>query len=234
MMSTSAGKLRRYPQFFAVRCRCEAPRAQPDHHVVLDGTGIGVDRMHEIAGLGSDVDGFTVIADQNAFRLRTGRDFFHDGVPVQVDDRQRRSLFVGDIDSAALLVDGEGLGARAGLELADDLQLRHVENVDDVVVAAGDVKHAVIGAKVHVARPARDLDVTHHFVGLWIDDDDVVGLLVADENQAGIFCQRRRAGEHGENDGSEFKHCIVSKASPKLSPNKPRGQGNSRGTNDTR
>ena len=149
--------------------------------------GVGVDRVHEIAGLGGDIDGLAVLADQHALRLGAGRHFLHDGVPIHVDDRERRTLFVGDVDAAALLVDGEGFRARAGLELADHLQLRHVENVDDVVVAAGDVEHAVIGVEMHVARPARDLDVLDHFVGLGIDDDDVVGLLVADENQPGIL-----------------------------------------------
>jgi hypothetical protein len=51
-----------------------------------------------------------------------------------------------------------------------------------VVVPAGDVQLGMIGAEMHVARSARCPQVLHHLVGLGIDDDDeVVGLFVADE-----------------------------------------------------
>ena len=77
------------------------------------------------------------------------------------------------------------------------MQRRHVENVDHVVVAAGDVEQGVVGVEVQVARPPRDLDVVGHFVGIWIDDDDVVALLVADKDQAGIFGRGRFDREDG-------------------------------------
>jgi hypothetical protein len=40
---------------------------------------------------------------------------------------------------------------------------------------------------MHVARAARHLDVVDDLVALGIDDDDIVGFLVADENQPGIL-----------------------------------------------
>ena len=73
------------------------------------------------------------------------------------------------------------------VELADDFELRHVEDVDHIVVAAGDVELGVVGVEMHVARAARRLDVLDHLVGLGIEHDDVVRLLVADEDQAGVL-----------------------------------------------
>ena len=48
----------------------------------------------------------------------------------------------GNVDAAPLLVDAESLGARAGRELAHHFELGDVDDVDHVIVAAGDVELA--------------------------------------------------------------------------------------------
>jgi hypothetical protein len=59
---------------------------------------------------------------------------------LHVDHGERRAFLLGDVEAAAFLVDAEGFRAWPGLDLADHLELRHVHNVNHVVVAAGDVK----------------------------------------------------------------------------------------------
>jgi hypothetical protein len=57
-----------------------------------------------------------------------------------------------------------------GLELAGDLQCRHVKNAITSSLAAGDIELGVVGIEMHVARTPPDLDV--------VDQSNVVGLLV--------------------------------------------------------
>ena len=148
---------------------------------------LGVDHVHEVAHLRGHIEELAVLAQEHAFGLGAGRDLVHDDVLVHVDDGKRRALFVGDVDAPPLFVDGEGLRARAGRELSHHLELGHVDDVDHVVIAAGDVELAAVGVEMHVARAPRGLDILHHLVGLGIEHDQVVGLLVADEDQAGIL-----------------------------------------------
>ena len=105
-----AGELRRHPQFLAVRRRREPARPRTDNHVARDRAAVGIDRVHEVAGLGGDVDGVAVIADQHALRLGPGRHLPDDDVTIHVDDRERRALFGRNINAASLPVDAERLG----------------------------------------------------------------------------------------------------------------------------
>ena len=57
----------------------------------------------------------------------------------------------------------------------------------------------MIGIEMHVARTARDLDVLDHLIRLGIDDDQIVGLLVADEDQAGVLGMGLTRGEGRHN-----------------------------------
>ena len=204
-----AGKLRGHPQFLAVGSGRQAPRPQSDDDVAKRFTGIGVNRMHEVASLGGDIDDLAVLALQHAFRFGAGRHLLHNDIALHVNDGKRGSFFVGDVDALALLVHGERFRARPGRELADHLQFRNVEDVDDVVVAASDVEQRMVGVEVHVARPVRYLDVGGYLVGFWIDDDDVVGLLVADKNQPGVFGGGGGAREQAEQQRNWFTHRLV-------------------------
>ena len=124
-------------------------------------------------------------------RAAAGRHLAHDDVLVHVDDRERGAFLVGDVDAPPRLVDRERLRARTGGELGDHLELAHVDDVDHVVVAARDVELAVVGVEMHVARPARGLDVGDDPVGLRIDHREIVGLLVAHEDEPGVLCGGR-------------------------------------------
>ena len=92
------------------------------------------------------------------------------------------------------------------IELADHLELGDIDDVDHVVVAAGDVELGMIGIEMHVARPPRRPDVLDDLVGLGIDDDEVVGLLVADEDQAGVLGRCAGAGASASNGGETADH----------------------------
>jgi len=70
---------------------------------------------------------------------------------------------------------------------------------------------SVVGIEMQVARAPPDLDVVDHLVGIGVDYDDVVGLLVADEDQAGIFGHSRIDREHAEERESETVHCRTSR-----------------------
>ena len=61
----------------------------------------------------------------------------------------------GHVDATPFLVDAESLGARAGGELAHHFELGDIDDVDHVIIAAGDVELGVIGVEMHVARAAR-------------------------------------------------------------------------------
>ena len=140
---------------------------------------------------------------KHALGLGAGRHLLHDDVLVDIDDGERRTFLLGDVDAPTLFVDGEGLRARSGGKLADHFELGHVDNIDDVVVAAGNVELAMVSIEMHVARTARNLDVLDHLIGLGIDDDQIVGLLVADEDQAGILGMgsSRREGRYSQSKG---------------------------------
>ena len=198
-----AGQFGGYPKFLAVGRGGEAARAGADHDVLLHIAAVGVDQMHEIADLRRNVDVMPVFADEHALGLGAGRDFLDDDVLVHVDDRKRGPFFVGNVDATALLVDPEGFRTRSGGQLADHFELGHVDDVDHVVVAAGHVKFAVIGAEMHVARAPRRLQVLDQLVGLGVDDDDVVGLFVRHEDQPGILGGADRAQRGNENGTTE-------------------------------
>ena len=190
-----AGQFGRHPQFLAVGRRRETARPRAHHHVLHHIAAVGIDEMDEIADLGGDVDEMAVLADEHALGLGAGRHLLDDDVLVHVDDRERGALLVRHVDAPPLLVDAEGLRARPGRELADHLELGDVDDVDHVVVAAGDIELGVVGAEMHVARPPRRLEILDDLVGLGIDDDEVVGLLVAHEDEPGVLGERRR--RHG-------------------------------------
>ena len=69
----------------------------------------------------------------------------------------------------------------------------------------------MVGIEMHVRRTPPDLDVVDHLVGIGVDDDDVVGLLVANEDQAGIFGHSRIDREHAEDRESETARCRTSR-----------------------
>src|SRR5258708_30534312 len=100
--------------------------------------------MDEIADFGGHIDEMTVFADEHPFRFGAGWHFLDNDVLVDVDHREGRALLVGHVDAAAGLVDGEGLRARAGRELAYHLELGNVDDIDHVVATAGDIKLSVI------------------------------------------------------------------------------------------
>jgi hypothetical protein len=154
--------------------------------------------MQQIAGLGRDIDCLAVLRDQHAFGLRAGRHLLHDGIVFHIDDGERRAFFLGDVKAATSLVDAKGFRAWPGLELANHIELGHVHNVDHVVVAAGDVELGMIGAKMQIARAACGFDLLDDLVGRRIDHDDVVGLLVADEDQPGVLGRRRGKAQRAE------------------------------------
>ena len=184
-------------------------RGRVHHHVLRDVSALRVDQMDEVAHLRRHVEGFAVLAEEHAFGLSAGRDLVHDDVLVDVDDGEGRAFFVGDIDPPAFFVQGKGLGTRPGSELADHFELGNVDDVDDVVVATGNVELAMIGIEMHVARTARDLDVLDHLIGLGIDHDQIVGLLVADEDQAGVLGMglTRGEGRHNQSQGKRQNPC---------------------------
>jgi hypothetical protein len=112
---------------------------------------------------------------------------------------ESEELLVRHVDAAARLVDPEGLRARSGRELADDLELGDVDDVDHIVVAAGDIELGVVGVEMHVARPARGPEILDHLVGLGIDDNEVVGLFIADEDEPGVLGPSwRRRGDRDQ------------------------------------
>ena len=162
-------------------------------------SALRVDQMDEVAHFRRHVEGLAVLAEEHALGLGAGRHLVHDDVLVDIDDGERRTFFVGDVDPPTLFIQSKGLGARSGGELADHFELGHVDDVDDVVVATGNVELATIGTEMHVARTARDLDVLDHLIGLGIEDDQIVGLLVADEDQAGVLGMGLTRGESRHN-----------------------------------
>src|SRR5262249_1200979 len=105
------------------------------------------------------------------------------------------------IDAALGLIDPEGLRARPGRDAADDLELGDVEDVDHIVVPAGDIELGAVEAEMHVARPARGFDVFDDLVGLGIDHDKVVRLLIADEDQPSVLGTSRRDCEKSDEGG---------------------------------
>src|SRR5262245_2407157 len=194
------------PELPAVGGGRETARPRAHHDVLRHVPALGVDQMDEVADLRGDVQRLAILAQQHAFRLGAGRHLVYDDVLRDVDDGERGAFLVGDIDAPALLVEREGLRARAGRELADHLELRHVDDVDHVVVAAGDIQPGAVGAEMHVARAAADLDVLHHLVGLGIDDDEVVGLLVADEDEPGSLGVGLRRQRQRRDDQDKDQH----------------------------
>ncbi len=187
---TPGGVFRRHPQVLAVRRHREAVGLRTHRQVLHDAAAVGIDEMNEIAG--THVDEPTVFADRYVFRLCAGWHFVDDDIPVHIDDRQRRFFPVGDINSAPPFVDAKGLGGRSGDQPADDLKPADVDDVDGVVAAAGNVELGVIVVEMHVARLSRCLEMFDDFVGLRVDDDDVIVLFGAHENQSGVLGKSTR------------------------------------------
>ena len=171
------------------------------HFPILKDVGImtirGIDLVHQIAHLGGNIDQLAVLADRHALGLGAGWHLLDDDVLVHVDHGQRRRFLVRHVNPALGFVDRECLGAGAGRKLADHRKLRDIDDLDDVVVAASDVKLLMSSIEMHVARPPRRLDVLDDLIGLGIQHDDVVRFLVADENEPGILCGAWRR----QNDG---------------------------------
>lgn len=99
-------------------------------------------------------------------------------------DRDDPSGF-GNVNPAQLLADSEGPRVRRR-KPADDLQLGDVDNVDRIIVSAGDIEVGMVGVEMHVARAPRCFEILNNSVGLRIDNDHAVGPLAADKNQPGV------------------------------------------------
>ena len=182
-----ARQLRCDPELLAVR-RCRKPsRPGADHDVARDVPAHRIDLVDEIANLGRHINDLAILADGDALRLGAGRHLLNDDVLIDIDDGERRRLLVRHIDPPLGLVDGKGLRARAGRQLAHNLKLRHVDDIDDVVIAAGDVELVVGRVEMHVPRAPRRLDVLDHLMRLGIDHNQIVRLLIADEDEARVL-----------------------------------------------
>ena len=71
-------------------------------------------------------------------------------------------------------------------------QINYTATAATYVVAAGDVEEAVGGVELKVARPPRGFDVLDQRIVVGgVEDEDVVGLLVGDEDIAGTGRGRR-------------------------------------------
>src|SRR5690606_38520621 len=176
-------KLVRDPQFLPVGREHEATRARADDDVVRQRLGLGVDDMHHVGYFRCHIDSLAIVADHHALWFGAGGDFTHDHLFSHVDDLQAGVLFVGDVDEAVIRAEVKDLRAWSGRDMVDHLQSRHVDDVDHIIVAAGHIKQRVVVVEAHVARAARGLDPFDDAVVLWIENSDVVRLLVAHEDK---------------------------------------------------
>ncbi len=130
-----------------------------------------------------------------------------DELLVHVDHLGRRVLLVRDVDERIVAAELEHLRARPGGDLVDDLERRDVDHVDDVIVAAGDVEHGLVGIELHVARATGGGDRLDQLIAGAVEDGDVVGALIADEDVAGAGGRggvgRGDEGQGGKPDANE-------------------------------
>jgi hypothetical protein len=85
------------------------------------------------------------------------------------------------------------------------LPARDIDDVDDIVVPAGHIQLGVVRTEMHVARSPRGSEVFDHLASLGVDNEQVIGLFVADENQPGIFGQSRRISGDEKNGHCEWQ-----------------------------
>jgi hypothetical protein len=83
-----------------------------------------------------------------------------------------------------------------------DLQRRHVDYTDHIVIAAGNIEQLAVITKLHVSRAVRRRDPLDYFVILvGIDHRDIIGFLVTDEYVAGVLRARRRRQQQPQGEG---------------------------------
>jgi hypothetical protein len=64
----------------------------------------------------------------------------------------------------------------------------------------------MIRVEVQIARAARGFDLLDYLVACRIHHDDVVGLLIADEDQPRVLGRGRAVGQRAENNENRFAH----------------------------
>src|ERR1700731_1402166 len=64
----------------------------------------------------------------------------------------------------------------------------------------------MIRVEVQIARAARGFDLLDYLVACRIDHDDVVGLLIADQDQPRVLGRGRAVGQRAENNENRFAH----------------------------
>ena len=187
-----AADLRRYPHFGIVTLELGEARARIDQNVGDDLARLGVDEMRHVGRLGSIDQDFAVRADGHALRLDADLDLAEAGALLDVDDRHRVVVFVGDVEDLAVSIEGEQFGVRAGGQGIDHLLLRNVDDLNAVVVADGHEHKLSVPRELDAARPLADLDGLGDGPTVRIDHRYGVALLVGDIGDEGRGGARRR------------------------------------------
>src|SRR5262249_31386103 len=134
--------------------------------------------------------------------------FLNDDILINIENRKRRSFFIGDVDATCLFVQGKGFGAWAGGEPANHLELGDIDDVDHVVIATCNIKQRVVGAEGHIAWATGGPEVFDDLVVFGVEHDDVVRLLIAHKDQTGILGSARHCSAHDQQEEScAASHC---------------------------
>src|SRR4029077_21231757 len=157
--------------------------------------------MRHIGRLGGIDQNFTVRAHDHSLRLDADLYRSNERAPLNVDDRHRVVVLIGNVKELAVGSRGEKFWIRAGRQRASDRIGLRVNQLYRVVVAARDHDVFLILGVGDAARPLTDLDRLSHFPAIGIDFRNGIALFVGNVRGEGFGAVRK---QHGKTD-SEYK-----------------------------
>ena len=179
-----AGRFRRNVSFATVGQKNNAVRPGIDRDLANHFEVSGVDRENVPGSFASHIKEFAVGTDADGFGFAGDRDGRDDFFRTNVDHGNRARISIGDVKALAVKAEGElpRIGSRGNsAKQLIGAQIHHANTISRVA-AQGHVESFVIGARLHTPRAAADRNGFEKLEIAAIDDRDVPGFFIGDEN----------------------------------------------------
>ena len=140
--------------------------------------------MGEVGGFRGRDHQLAVGADSDALWLRPDPHFARDLSAIEVEERHRAVVLVGDVQCSAVRAQGEPFGVASGVVQCEAVVGPGVPRLDPVGVARGDVEGLAVGRECHSPRPGAGQQapfdparcaVDHRHISGFVRNEDGVG-----------------------------------------------------------
>jgi hypothetical protein len=138
-----------------------------------------------------------------------GGDVHHRNPAFHIDDFEPGIFLVGNEKLFLIRGKGKNLGAGPRQDIVDDFERSDVDNIDHVIIAAGNIQQRLVAVEMHIARPTRGFDALDDFI-VGVEHDDLMALFVRHENEARASGKsrwhRRKKTQRAKRRGDNSSH----------------------------